>query len=58
LSDPTVSRRHALLSYRDGRWQLRDLGALNGTYVNGARVIDATEVRSADEVCFAAAAFA
>jgi FHA domain/DUF1707 SHOCT-like domain len=46
----TVSRRHAVLSYREGRWVLQDLASLNGTYLNGARVIDDIEVRPGDEV--------
>lgn len=39
LTDPTVSRRHAGLRFRDGHWILRDLGSRNGTLVNDARVI-------------------
>jgi hypothetical protein len=38
LSSPAVSRRHAQLSFRDGAWVLRDLGSMNGTVVNRARV--------------------
>ena len=34
----TVSRRHAQLRFRDGKWVLRDLGSTNGTTVNGVRV--------------------
>jgi len=54
LSDPTVSRAHAVVSYRDGTWSLRDLGSTNGTYVNGRRITDETEVRPGDEVAFGA----
>lgn len=49
LGDETVSRRHAELRFRDGRWMLRDLGSSNGTYVNGRRVVEA-EVRPGDLV--------
>jgi hypothetical protein len=38
FTDPTVSRRHARLLFRDGYWILRDLDSTNGTTVNGARV--------------------
>lgn len=33
--DPYVSRVHAKIFYRDGRWYVEDLGSRNGTYVNG-----------------------
>jgi hypothetical protein len=33
-----VSTQHALLRWRDVRWELRDLGSLNGTFLDGARV--------------------
>jgi FHA domain len=36
--DPSVSRRHAQLTFRDGIWVLQDLASTNGTTVNGERV--------------------
>lgn len=38
LDDVTVSRRHAEIHRTDGDYEVRDLGSLNGTYVNRARV--------------------
>jgi hypothetical protein len=38
LGDPTVSRRHAQLTLRDGVWVLQDLASTNGSVVNGERV--------------------
>jgi hypothetical protein len=38
LSDPTISRRHARLIFRDGRWVVQDLASTNGTILNGRRV--------------------
>jgi hypothetical protein len=38
LDDPTVSRRHTRLLFRDGTWVLQDLESTNGTIVNGVRV--------------------
>jgi len=35
IPDPYVSRRHARIFYRDGRWYIEDLGSRNGTYVDG-----------------------
>jgi hypothetical protein len=34
----SVSRRHALLTVREGACRLRDLGSTNGTYVEGRRI--------------------
>lgn len=34
----TVSRRHALLTFREGRWFIEDCGSANGTFVNGDRI--------------------
>jgi pSer/pThr/pTyr-binding forkhead associated (FHA) protein len=38
LDDVTVSRRHAELHHTDQGVVVRDLGSLNGSYVNGERV--------------------
>jgi hypothetical protein len=38
LTDPSVSRRHARIVFRDGGWVLQDLASTNGTTVNGATV--------------------
>ena len=42
LSDPTVSRRHAQLTFRDGVWVIQDLVSTNGTTVNGVPIGRAT----------------
>ena len=49
LDDVTVSRRHAALIKRDGRWHIEDLGSLNGTFVNRRRVDSAT-LEDGDEI--------
>lgn len=49
LDDVTVSRRHAEVVRDDNAWQLRDLGSLNGTYVNRDRIDDVT-LTGGDEV--------
>lgn len=38
VNHPTVSRLHARLSLRDGRYVIEDLASSNGTYVNGEAV--------------------
>jgi len=49
LDDVTVSRRHAALLQRDGRWMIEDLGSLNGTFVNRRRV-DSAPLEDGDEI--------
>lgn len=49
LDDVTVSRKHAELSREDGTWTIRDIGSLNGTYVNRNR-IEMAALTSGDEV--------
>jgi pSer/pThr/pTyr-binding forkhead associated (FHA) protein len=50
LDDVTVSRKHAIFERRaGGAWFVRDVGSLNGTYVNGEQV-DETKLASGDEV--------
>jgi pSer/pThr/pTyr-binding forkhead associated (FHA) protein len=39
LPGPDVSRRHAMLCYQDGSWELHDLESTNGTYID-AQAID------------------
>ena len=33
-----VSSKHAVMSYRNGKWAIRDMDSTNGTFVNGKRV--------------------
>ena len=49
LDDVTVSRRHAVLLQRDGRWFIEDQGSLNGTFVNRKRV-EAAQLDDGDEL--------
>ena len=49
LDDVTVSRRHAVLVERDGRWFVEDQGSLNGTFVNRRRV-ESAELSDGDEL--------
>ncbi|GAA3679013.1 DUF1707 and FHA domain-containing protein [Nonomuraea antimicrobica] len=53
LSDLTVSRVHAELRREgDGGWMLVDLGSLNGTRLNGWRLVGPARVKSGDEISF------
>ncbi len=38
LRSKTVSRNHAVLSFRNGRWFIEDRGSANGTFVNDRRI--------------------
>ena len=49
LDDVTVSRRHAELLQQGERFTIRDLGSLNGTFVNRHRV-ESVELHDDDEV--------
>jgi pSer/pThr/pTyr-binding forkhead associated (FHA) protein len=48
LDDITVSRSHALISKSDG-YTIKDLGSLNGTYLN-AVVVREAKINPGDEV--------
>jgi pilus assembly protein CpaF len=50
LPKGNVSKRHARLLYRDGRFIVTDLNSTNGTYVNRRRISQATIVREGDRV--------
>jgi DNA-binding NtrC family response regulator len=41
IRDPTVSARHCVLRAHGGGLTVKDLGSRNGTYVGGARVLEA-----------------
>jgi pSer/pThr/pTyr-binding forkhead associated (FHA) protein len=48
LDDITVSRSHAMISKKDG-YNIKDLGSLNGTYLNAIAVRD-TKINAGDEI--------
>ena len=49
LDDVTVSRKHAVLTRRDGKFLIEDLGSLNGTFLNRHR-IETAELNDGDEL--------
>jgi len=51
LSDPSVSRAHAIVEIAGDRPMVRDLGSTNGTFVNGKR-IEAKALHDGDELRF------
>jgi hypothetical protein len=50
LAKGNVSKRHARLVFRDGRFIVTDLNSTNGTYVNRRRINQATIVRQGDRI--------
>ncbi len=58
LDDTTVSRRHAMITRKGGRFELADLGSTNGTFVNGGRVRQPVALKRGDEIKFGSARFA
>jgi hypothetical protein len=49
LGDPSVSGRHARLSWRNGQITIEDLGSANGTWVRGEKV-ETAAIRPGDDV--------
>jgi pSer/pThr/pTyr-binding forkhead associated (FHA) protein len=50
VEDPQVSRRHASLRPAGDALEVEDLGSLNGTWVNDARIQGATRLAPGDRV--------
>ncbi len=50
LPKGNVSKHHARLLFREGRFIVTDLKSTNGTYVNGRKIAQATIVRESDKI--------
>ncbi len=50
LPKGNVSKHHARILFRDGRFIVSDLKSTNGTYVNGRKIAQATPVRETDKI--------
>jgi hypothetical protein len=57
VSDHSVSRRHATVTWTGRSWLIHDLSSLNGTRVNGWRIAEEVEVFPGDHVSFGAARY-
>ncbi len=47
VDDPLVSRRHATIRFREGRFEITDLNSSNGTYLNG-NLVRSTRIHDGD----------
>ncbi len=56
LDDPTVSRRHAMLSWAQGECFVSDLDSENGTTINNKLVLESVLLNDGDQVVFGAVA--
>jgi adenylate cyclase len=50
LLDKIVSKEHCIIEQRGSQFWLRDLGSLNGTYVNGERVSGERPLNNGDDI--------
>jgi len=50
LDSPDVSRRHARLTIKNGEYWVEDLGSVNGTFVNAARIEGGAPIRVGDRL--------
>jgi DNA-binding NtrC family response regulator len=48
--DTKISRDHARIEHRDGKWWITDLGSRNGTWVQGQRVTGTAALRTDDVI--------
>ncbi len=47
---PEISKRHARISFKDGKYLLEDLGSSNGTFVRGQSIQGQYELSNGDEI--------
>ncbi len=57
LDCPTISGRHAEVVWLRESLQVRDLGSMNGTFINGRRIADLTPVEAGDYLQLAGIVF-
>lgn len=50
IPDPEISRQHARIVLTEDGFVISDLGSVNGTFVNGARIQAPTPLRDADRI--------
>lgn len=53
FSDGYVGRNHAVIYFEQGKFYVKDLSSRNGTFVNGKRIIEASEIDNGSIIRFA-----
>src|SRR5262250_3253533 len=54
LLDKIVSKEHCIIEQRGDHYVLRDLGSLNGTFINNERVRGEANLKHGDEIALGA----
>ena len=52
IDSPSVSRKHARLTFQNHQYLLEDLGSSNGTFVNGERISKSWSLKNGDMISF------
>lgn len=52
LHSEHISRKHALIAWRNNHFEIQDLGSVNGTSVNGKPVIKSRVLKNGDRISF------
>lgn len=47
-----ISRKHAVITWRGGHFEVQDLGSVNGTSVNGKRITKPRVLKNGDKISF------
>ena len=52
INQSTISRKHAVIEYKDHSFWVKDMESSNGTHVNGHRVRDTMQLNHGDTIAF------
>jgi len=50
IKDRFLSRHHAEITFTAGQWMVRDCGSVNGTLLNGAKLLEPALLRAGDRI--------
>ena len=50
IKDRFLSRHHAEITFNAGQWIVRDCGSVNGTLLNGMKLLEPTAIHSGDRI--------